>query len=239
MGTWKRWVPFGVQVPSEESGEPLCPILFGNLLLEFTSLLKSCPNALLGKQGCKWDLRAGNCDASVAFWEVPDWPGRCYKGWQAMQTGKGGYQKFLWSFAEIPIVSPPSHFTACPLSLSAWATVLLYFTCFASCLVPSDSFSPLKTGLGVHSHQALLVSRWFRNGWAYCQWPLGRVQQWHGSGLPIYPKVQQPPGGKGRSHALGSLRHKIIEYTITGNNVQFEFSFLADGLQLLTLAALE
>lgn len=81
-------------------------------------------------------------------------------GYAVSQGGRGvlarWYSKLLWSFAEVPTRSLPSSQFAFHSSQSQTEPFSTY-TCLTSCLLPRNSFFPLKTGLDDHSRPVLLV----------------------------------------------------------------------------------
>lgn len=74
----------------------------------------------------------------------------------------------------------------------------------------SDSFFPLKTGLGVHSDSVWCLGACCKGRTCHLR-PLGRTQYSDISGLYIQPDVQQPQTqGRGLGSGLWSLRQAEI-----------------------------
>lgn len=158
-----------------------------------------CPSALLGTEGCKWDLKAGNYDSSVAFLEVPGWPWGWYKGWLAVQWVKGeeavlpeGAQSFCGHFQRYQQEAFPPTSQLALHPPQPQREPFSAYTCLTSCLLPSVSFSLWKLALIFILTQFYWCLGTFGKEQTYHQRPLGRVQHWDISDLLIYPNTQQP-----------------------------------------------
>lgn len=79
-----------------------------------------------------------------------------YRGWQAMQSLEE--EAALPDGTQTSVVICKDR-SSQPHSMPILLRPFTIYTCFSSCLVSSDLFSPLKIGLAVHSHSVLLVLR--------------------------------------------------------------------------------
>lgn len=116
-------------------------------------------------------------------------------GYAVSQGGRGvlarRYSKLLWSFAEVPTRSLPSSQFAFHPSQSQ-AEPFSTYTCLISCLLPRNSFFPLKTGLDDHSHPVLLVPECFGGRANMASETVGKSSALRHFGSYSLPKCAEP-----------------------------------------------